>query len=59
MYVKTQIIITGTLIFLIILVAIFAPVLSPYEYDQTNFSNALRALIRCTSWERIRRDATC
>ncbi|MDE0159248.1 MAG: ABC transporter permease [Candidatus Dadabacteria bacterium] len=43
MYVKTQVIITGTLIFLIILVAIFAPALSPYEYDQTNFANALRA----------------
>ena len=43
MYVKTQIAITGTIICLIILVAIFAPALSPYEYDQTNFSNALRA----------------
>ena len=43
MYVKTQIIITGTIICLIILVAIFAPALSPYEYDKTNFPNALRA----------------
>ena len=40
MYVKTQIIITGTIICLIILVAIFAPALSPYEYDKTNFPNA-------------------
>ena len=42
MYVKAQIMITGTMILLIVLVAIFAPAISPYEYDRANFSNALR-----------------
>lgn len=43
MYVKTQIIITGMVICLMMLVALFAPVISPYEYDKANFPNALRA----------------
>ena len=38
---KNQIIITASIIIAIIGIAIGAPYISPYEYDQTNFQNAL------------------
>ncbi len=43
MYAKTQVTVTGTIILLIVLTALFAPVISPYEYDRTDFPNALRS----------------
>lgn len=42
MYLKAQIIISSVIIFLIIIVALAAPVISPYRYDETNFSNTLQ-----------------
>ena len=42
MYLKAQIIITGTIICLMIAAAIAAPLISPYSYDKTDFSNTLK-----------------
>lgn len=41
-YLKAQIIITGTIICLMIIAAIAAPLISPYSYDETDFSNTLQ-----------------
>ena len=41
MLLKAQIIITAAIITAIIAVAIGAPLIAPYKYDQTNFKNAL------------------
>ncbi|MGH7884978.1 MAG: ABC transporter permease, partial [Thermodesulfobacteriota bacterium] len=42
MLLKAQIIITGTIICIIILAALAAPLISPHQYDETDFSNTLR-----------------
>ena len=43
MYLKTQIIVTGVIICIITLGALAAPLISPYEYDKTDFSNTLQS----------------
>ena len=43
MYLKTQLIITGTIICLIIIAAIAAPIISPYKYDEADFSKTLQS----------------
>lgn len=42
MYLKTQIIITGIIIFIIIIAALAAPLIAPYKYDEADFSNTLK-----------------
>lgn len=43
MLLKAQIIITGTIICIIILAALAAPLIAPYSYDEANFSNTLKS----------------
>ena len=41
MLLKAQILITGFIILLIIAIALAAPYIAPFEYDDTDFSNTL------------------